>query len=408
MSTRFLRDNIRTAASALWARKTRSALSILGIIVGILTVASLLSVALGVKKEVSRSIEGLGSNTILVLPGKVTEGGTPNFAAQLGASTLTEEDFYAIRETAPEAQHVAMAMLLAGTIKTEEKDVPSTFLFAGSPGIEHVFDYHIQQGRLLTDGDERDRTRVVVLGSSVVPALFGDKTPVGQVVHIRGEAFTVVGVFAELPSGISFGGPDFNSIVMMPLATGWEISGTKQVFRIGMQAPDADSTMALREKVKATLLSRHGGEEDFTVFTQDDLLDMIGGIFDILTAMLSAISAISLLVGGIGIMNIMLVSVSERTREIGIRKAVGATRGAILLQFLIESMMLTFVGGLVAVALFSLGVLLVQDRAPIPIALDPFVLGLALGFSALVGIVFGIVPAIRASRMHPIEALRHE
>lgn len=417
---RLFRESIFIALSALRARKLRSALSILGIVVGILTVASLLSIALGVKKEITRSIEGLGSNLVIVLPGKVNDGGSPNFFAQLGASTLTEDDFHAIQGQAPEAQNLAMAMLLAGAVEADgaQLDSPvtlgspvklgSAFILAASPGFERMFRYEIDKGRLLSPQDEERRARVAVLGKTAASTLFEEENALRRTVKMRGESYEVVGVLAEIPSGFSLGGPDFNSIVLIPLQTGWEVTGTQQIFRIGMQAPDAEQTPVLREKVRQILLVQHGGEEDFSVFTQGDILGIVGTILNMLTAMLGAISAISLLVGGIGIMNIMLVSVSERTREIGIRKAVGATRFAILLQFLVESVMLTVFGGIIAVVIFGIGVWLAQSKSSLPISFDPFVLLLAVGFSAVVGILFGIVPAIRASRKHPVEALRYE
>lgn len=402
-------DSIKMAISSLWSKKARSFLSMLGIIIGILTISSLLSLAFGVRSEVEKSINDLGTNLVAVTPGKqLSEDGNTNLAAQFGQSTLTEDDFLAIKAKVKEAQKISVALLLTGTTKTDEKSSTTASILAGSPGFEQIFNLNLDKGRLLSELDEQTRAKVVVVGPKTASILFGQIDPIGKFVEIRATKFEVIGVFKKIETASNIGGPDFNDVVMMPIQTGWEITNTKSVFRIAMQAPNAESVDRIKQEVRKVLLETHKGEEDFTVLSQEDLLSVTGGILNIVTALLGSLAAISLLVGGIGIMNIMLVSVSERTREIGIRKAVGATQGAILLQFLIESVILTLFGGLAAIALFSLIVSLIPENSPIPIKLEPTVLLLALGFSAVVGIIFGIIPAIGASRKNPIDALRYE
>lgn len=402
-------DSVKMAFSSLLTKKTRSFLSMLGIIIGILTISSLLSLAFGVRSEVEKTITNLGTNLVAVTPGKqLSEDGGANLAAQFGQSTLTEEDYLAIKNEVTDANKISVALLLTGTTKVGDNLSNTASILAGSPGFEELFNLSLGRGRLLTQSDEDTKARVVVLGPKTVEKLFPGSDPIGQFVEIRSTQLEVVGVFEEIETASNIGGPNFNDVVMMPIHTGWEITNTKSVFRIAMQAPDTESIERIKKEVREVLLRTHKGEEDFSVLTQKDLLKVTGGILDILTALLGALATISLLVGGIGIMNIMLVSVSERTREIGIRKAVGATQGAILLQFLIESVILTLLGGLIAVTLFTIVISLVPADSPIPIKLNWGVLALSMAFSALVGIIFGIIPALGAARKSPIDALRYE
>src|SRR3990167_326751 len=403
---RILVDSFKMALSSLLAKKARSSLSILGIVIGILTVASLLSIALGVRAEITKSITDLGSNLVFVTPGKVAgQGGS--FSSQLGASTLTEKDFESIRSL-PEQKLTTIAMLVSGTVKSDFSSASDLLIYGSSPGLDEITNLKLSEGRFNDADDDNQKARIAILGAEAAKKLFSERAPIDQQVEIRGEKFTVVGVLQEKGTATTFGGPDLNALVVIPIQTAWEITGTKQIFRINMQAADASSVKTLKDKVKKIVLENHNGEEDFSVLTQEDLVSLIGTILNILTAMIGSIAAISLLVGGIGIMNIMLVSVSERTREIGIRKAIGATRSAILLQFLIESVILTLVGGGISMSIFSILVVLANKFSPIPIDFNPLVVLLSLAFSAVVGIVFCIVPAIGASRKDPIEALRYE
>lgn len=401
----FIKDIFNTAFISLWTKKLRTFLSILGIVIGILTVSALLTVALGVRKEITKSIGELGATFIAILPGKM-EGG--NFGSQFGASTLTERDFALLQSALPDAKNLSIASIITGNIKSGDKNISSGMILAGSPGTAQNFSLKLGAGRLPDQNDENSRARVIVVGDKIRKELFGDSSGLGQTLTIRNQEFSVVGTFEEIATGVNLGGPDLNSVVLMPLQTGWEFSGTREIFRITMQAPSESEVPEFKEKVKQIVLQSHGGEEDFSVFTQDDILGVINTILNLITALLSAIAAISLIVGGIGIMNTMLVSVSERTREIGIRKSVGATRGDILFQFLVESIMLTLVGGILAVIIFSLIILIVGPQVPIPLDFDWRVMGGAILFSVLVGVVFGVFPAYQASKKDPIEALKYE
>ena len=402
-------DIFKISLTSLWSNKIRSGLSLLGIIIGILTISTLLSIAFGVRKEVSSQVEDLGSNLIVVVPGKIQgSSGGFNPTAGIGASTLTEDDFKKIEEDVPEVKNVSMAMLISGTVRAGEKISTSSLILASTDKILPALNSQVSEGSSINQDDISKNARVIVLGPGPVKELFGEESPLSKVVDIRGEDFEVIGVLKEKETAESFLGPSFNDVVIMPITTGWEITKTKQVFRIMMQAPDSGSVKAVQEKVKKIVLENHNDEEDFSVLTQEDILGLLGKIFNILTAMLGAVAIISLVVGGIGIMNIMLVSVSERTKEIGIRKAVGATNTNILLQFLMESVTLTILAGIVAIILFYAGVSIASSHLPVPIEVTPQIVILALVFSAIVGVVFGVIPALQASRKNPIEALRYE
>ncbi len=398
-----------SALRAVWAHKLRSGLTILGVVIGVLTITGLLSVALGVRRQVTNEIEALGSTTIAVLPGRVrTDEGGFNPAASIGASTLTEKDFADVQREIPEATHVAMAMLVSGTVRAGAHESPATLIFAATPAMIEALNMELASGRPLTDEDLSTEGRVVVLGSEPAAALFPDTDPVGHAVEMRGERFSVVGVLKERGTATSLFGPSFNDVMLLPISTGWRMTGTRQVFRIMLQAPDSLSVDPVKEKVAEILRRNHGMEEDFSVLTQEEILGVVGNILELLTRMTGAIAAISLVVGGINIMNIMLVAVAERTKEIGIRKAVGATRAHILAQFLIEALVLSLLGGVVGVAFARIGVGVASRYAPIPLHLPLSVIAFSLGFSAGIGLVFGVAPALRAARKDPIEALRSE
>lgn len=405
---RLLLESSKIAFKALFSNKLRSSLTILGVVISVITIAGLLAIALGVRKEISKQIEDLGSNLIAVVPGQITSGGGFNPASAVGASTLTQEDFKSIEEELPTVQNPSMLMPVTGAVRTDKKISKASLIFAVTEKSLPILNIEMKTGRFLSQHDLKTNSRVVVLGSTTSEKLFPNQNPINKTVNIRGEEFKVIGLLRKKPTAELIFSLDFNDSVAMPITTGWEITGVKQIFRIMMQAPDSDSVTEVQEKVKSILLKNHGGEEDFSVLTQDDILGIIGNILNILTTMLAAIAAISLVVGGIGIMNIMLVSVTERTKEIGIRKAVGATNGHILAQFLIESVVLSLFGGVLGVLIAGIGTLLAAKYSPLPVSLSPIIVVLSLGFSALVGIIFGVAPAMSAARKDPIQALRSE
>ena len=403
-------ENIKMALTSLRAAKLRSFLTMLGIIIGISSVVSINAVGEGVKKAVSNQVADFGTDLLQINPGRGfddssenTEGrGGINPAASFGASTLTESDIETVRNT-PHVRLVAPFMIISGVVKAGDKESPSAFIMATSASGKEIFPQKIEKGRFFND-DEAD---VVVLGGGTAETLFKDN-PVGKTISLRGKKYRVVGVLEKADStGINLG-PNMGDAVFMPFATGKALSGAANIIEIDVKASSPEKVDAVKKELQTRLRAAHGGERDFTVATPQEQLKLFDNILNLLTGFIAAIASIALLVGGIGIMNIMLVSVTERTREIGIRKALGATRGQILTQFLIEAIVISLLGGVLGILGAIAQGSLVGKLAKLTPVFKPEAFTVALTVSILVGIIFGIAPAIRAARKRPIEALRYE
>jgi len=410
-------ESIRMAFRSLNANKMRSGLTMLGIIIGTGAVIALLSVGQGAKLAITEQIQSIGSNLIFVFPGKFRQGGgqPTNYAP------LTREDAEALADPArcPHVLAVAPALERSGdvTFNGETDNVP---IIGTTPDYEFVRNFRTEYGTFLNQGDESVAARVAVLGAQTAENLFGDReAATGETIRINGVPFKVIGVLEE-KGGQGFGGRSQDDLVIIPLSTAHKrlFSGRFMSARgrvvdfINVSAVSEDTIEDAIDEISWTLRDEHKilyeEDDDFTVASQKDLLGVFDQITSVLTIFLGAIAGISLLVGGIGIMNIMLVSVTERTREIGIRKAVGARRSDILWQFLIESIVLSVIGGLIGIA-FGWAVSRIVNT------LDSFTtyvswqaVALAVGFSMAVGLFFGIYPASRAASLNPIDALHYE
>ncbi len=409
------RHTLQTALAGLRMNKSRSALTILGIVIGITAIMLVMSLGAGAQALILAQIEGLGPRTIVVIPGREPTGS--NDAAQIFSDSLKARDLELIRrrENVPLAEGV-VPVVFGGESAAYGSETYRLTIFGASPQIAGVFDLPVAEGTWFTDEDVRSRADVVVIGSKVEDELFGEASGLGQRIKIKGRAFRVIGV---LPAKGQVSFFNFDETAVVPYTTAQQyVFGIKHFHRFIVTAQtDADITPTVRD-LQLTLRDSHGisdpDKDDFFVQTQVDLAARFGAVTGVLTLFLTSMAAISLLVGGVGIMNIMLVAVTERTREIGLRKALGATDGNILTQFLLEAVALTATGGLIGIALGSflawLAAYVLSRFAALGwIYTFPWsAAAMGLGMSAAIGLVFGLYPARQAARKSPIEALRYE
>jgi putative ABC transport system permease protein len=402
-------ESLRTAMAGLTTNKMRAALTMLGIIIGVASVVALLSVGEGVEAMITGEIQGLGSNLIYVTADQ-PEGST-------APAYLTVADAEALADPLNTPTLVGVAPTMQGSLRVAHGDEGASLTVSGTTEqYASIRSLEMSMGGFLTDADLDDQARVAVLGWRAYSDLFDDgEYPVGQIITIDDIRFEVVGVLEEMGG---FGTDD--DTVYVPLTTAQTrffpqrtLSGERPVAAIFVSAVDETQVETASAQMTQILRERHdlgpGDADDFQVTSQQAVLDLANQITGVLTVFLGAIAGISLLVGGIGIMNIMLVSVTERTREVGIRKAVGATKRDILLQFLLEAIVLSIVGGLLGIALGITGANLISNLTPdLATKVTMGTVALAAGVAGAVGLVFGVYPAMRAGNLRPIEALRYE
>jgi len=400
--------HVKMAINSLRSNKIRTFLTLLGIIIGVMSVTTIIGLGEGVKRQVNQQINDLGGGLVTVTPGKSsTKDGLNTLinGSTASAAQLTENDL----EKLSEVKNVAVAsgvMRLDGSIKRSNgKKVSSSNILAVDENYLTVNSQKIVKGQFF--GGSLENNNTVVLASNIAKQLFGDEDPIGSTINIRGMDFVIVGVL-DTYKGFNFGQP-INDHVLIPLPAGKQMNqNSVQLQQINLKLNDTKQAEKTAEAATNVLLKNRGGEEDFTVTTQDQLASTTNDVFKVLTGFTAAVASISLLVGGIGVMNIMLVTVTERTREIGIRKAIGATRAQIMMQFLTEALIITLAGGLIGILFSIILSFIISSQTAIKPALDLWVVTLAALVSLIVGVIFGTWPAIRAARKDPIEALRHD
>ena len=394
----------RVALESLKANRLRSVLTMLGVIIGVAAVILLVSLGEGTKNYVEEQFAGLGSNILIVTPGKIeTRGGPPVIGAAkhkltLSDSRILEKKGYLFGGVAP---------VVFGTAEvrygSRSRNVP---VLGVTPSFSPVRNLHVEIGSFVTESDVEAKRRVCILGRTVKRELFGNANALGQIVKVSGGRFRVVGIMQR--KGVSLG-IDLDDIVFVPVRTAQDLFDTDALLEIILSVRNKNDIESAKELAKSLLFKNHNRHEDFTITNQAAMLSSLYTILDTLTYVLGGIATISLLVGGIGIMNIMLVTVKERTNEIGIRKAVGARDRDILVQFLLESTALSSSGGIAGMLVGVLGAYGIRLLVPkLPVEVPSWAIVLAFTFSVFVGIFFGVYPARKAAALHPIEALRYE
>jgi len=414
MSFDDIKESAAMAVSTVRANKLRSSLTILGVAIGVVTLTFMVSIIQGLNKAFAEQIESLGSNTIFVSKFDPSFGRQPN-SEELHRKDITIEDAEAIRtEAANAVESVApIRRKISADLRYADKETDTPVLLGVTPDYEYTLSQYVERGRFIIDADNAGRENVVVLAQDVVRSLFPFEDPVGKEIKIEGRPFRVVGVMETL--GNFFGQSRDNSLYI-PLSTFdkyWkDIDPPVVVFFIILRPHTRADVQTATEEITDILRRRRqvpaGAKNNFGVSSQDSLLDFYNQLTGATWLVLTAISFVALMIGGIGVMNIMLVSVTERTKEIGVRKAVGATRANILWQFLVEAVVLTALGGVAGLAVGEVLSLLMNRYSPLPAFVPLWAILVGIGISASIGIVFGLWPAWKAARLDPIEALRYE
>ena len=397
-----LSEIFRLSLRSITRNKTRSALTMLGIIIGVSSVILLVSLGQGLQDFVTGQFEKLGSNIIYVIPGKIGSGGFSSGPPNFAGSKLTLKHAADIAKLGGAIADAGGGTQSISSVKYRGKSMYGTVV-GGTGNYMRLHTISVSSGRGVSETDVKLGRKVAVIGKDVIAKLFGQLNPIGKEIIIGNQSLTVIGVLSDLGSAGAIGSGNDHSFIPITVAT--KIFGSENLQMISIKAISKEEIPTAIKQAKKYLL-RQLKEDDFSVMDSSSLLSTINQILGVLTAALGGIAAISLVVGGVGIMNIMLVTVTERTKEIGLRKAVGAKPKDILIQFVIEAVVLSILGGVIGILIGAGGALAMNSVFPTSVSL--WSVSLAFGVSALVGIIFGVAPALKASRLNPIDALRYE
>lgn len=398
-------NHIENALASIKSNATRSILTTLGVAIGIASITAILALSAGAQSVIGNQVDALGGTVGVVRPGAPNKTLTnlTSIGQTYGASTLTKVDIESLKKT-PHIEAVAPLMTLQGAIKSETTAAPHGTIIATTPELEGINGFKLLDGQFL---DTSLVETTAVIGYQLAIDLFGTEQVIGKTASIRGESFTIVGILKPLNESINFSGANFDNSILIGFESGiLQNQGTAHIQQINFSVDSIQNLESVVVAANKTLLKNHYGEVDFSVLTGEAISQSNSQLFTLFTGLFVAVAAISLFVGGIGIMNIMLVSVAERTREIGIRKAMGATNNAILLQFTAESLLLSLIGGIVGFGIGYLGAHGISLFLNFEPSLSWEVVIVTLSASAITGVLFGIFPALKAARKDPIDALK--
>lgn len=406
-----LLNHIENAYDALRGNKVRTFLTTLGISLGVACMTAILSLTYGANQIISQQVDSIGGNIAVIRPGNhqsvknLVDLTTKNNSSSFTTSSLTEEDYQMIADL-PGVESAAPLMAISGTIRSQTEDVKHSTIIATTPSFEHLADITIPDGEgqfidTVTNND------TVVIGQQLSIDLYGTTQSIGKTLTIKGQQFTVIGILEKTEAVLNYNQIDFNNTAFISLESGKVFNqGVAQLRQINLQTKTKTSLEQVTKEASKILTDNHSGDHDFTILTGEQISQPTSQLFLAIASVTTIVAAISLLIGGIGIMNIMLVSVAERTREIGIRKAVGASGWHITMQFLIESLVMSLVGGVFGYLFGYALAFTISSYLPFLPAFSWQIAAVSLGISLVVGVLFGVYPAIRAARKNPIESLR--